>query len=172
MDIRLRTAYPPQNGEVTQNRLENLAGDKESILNSKCFNEKIPICPSDDSSQTECAQHLSSNDQNWPPHSKSNSYFETSNENFWDGPVKFFQILVRELSVLLILIETLILLGGYLMILGVHHSLRYLLSKLRHKSQSHEQESYDAPVRYNYQHYNAIPDVVPRRVPRGRMAGG
>lgn len=89
--------------------------------------------------------------------------------HFWKSPVKFFHVAVRELSVLLILIETLILLGGYLIILGVHHSIRYCLSKIRHKA--FPSDNNDA-ARHQPRHYYPPRPIIPRRVPRGRMAGG
>lgn len=103
-------------------------------------------------------------------HVQSFSCFLNSDEesscHFWKTPVKFFHVAARELSVLLILIETLILLGGYLMILGVHHSIRYCLSKLRHKAYVE-----NVPYMNMRNNYHLRP-VIARRVPRGRMAGG
>lgn len=87
--------------------------------------------------------------------------------HFFQTPVKFFHVAARELSVLLILIETLILLGGYLVILGVHYIIRYILGKLRNQTSS-ENTSYE----HARSRYRPPRPVIPRRIPRGRMAGG
>lgn len=130
--------------------------DKNSWDDEKtCISDKAGVSPSQATSH----------------HLQSFSCFLNSDEesscHFWKTPVKFFHVAARELSVLLILIETLILLGGYLMILGVHHSIRYFLSKLRHKTDVEDNVPY-MNVRNNYHRR----PVVARRVPRGRMAGG
>jgi len=86
---------------------------------------------------------------------------------FWDPSLKFIQVAAREIGVVLILLETLILLGGYLMILGVHYSVRMCIRKIKNKRHVNEDDVSYMPIR----HHEVRP-VVPRRLPRGRMAGG
>ncbi|CAL8101499.1 unnamed protein product [Orchesella dallaii] len=86
---------------------------------------------------------------------------------FWDPSLKFIQVAAREIGVVLILLEALILLGGYLMILAVHYSIRVFIRKLKKK-----RDVEDDNVQYMHIRNHEVRPVVPRRLPRGRMAGG
>lgn len=100
--------------------------------------------------------------------SNSGDLTETE-EKYWTAPKNSAQLFLRECSVVLIVLETLILLLGYCVLVGLHLSIRYAYRFFRGKKveespydQLHE-DWLDEP-----QQMNIIPhQSVPRRMARG-----
>lgn len=99
---------------------------------------------------------------------KSNSDTQKSRKEFWISQLNRAQFILRECSVVLILLETVILLLGYCFVLGLHLSIRYGYRYVRGKSDT-QLDFHDDRLE------NLLQDEVnyqPVALPRGRMSRG